>query len=177
MIIKKIFGKKKNLDVKIEVENLELREKKKEAVKETPFAKVSESTEWTVEKVKKFQEDHGLVADGVIGLRTMEAIKRSPVEEYAKYSDHGTIMIDSHEFLKRDFLKPVGVSGSTGYTIYVYTGENPDVDLKSISDSGYDWNELYSVQDIGNYGTSGLPGYSGSMGTSGLPGTSIKIKA
>lgn len=170
MILEKIFGKRKSSEVKIEVETLELKDKKK--------VDVPEPSQWSTDKIKKFQRDHGLTTDGIIGERTIRSITepnlKSPLEEYAKYSDYGTIMIDTHEFLKRDFLKPIGRSGSTGYTVYVYTGENSSVDLKSISDSGYDWNELYSVQNIGNYGTSGSPGYSGSMGTSGLPGTSIK---
>lgn len=173
MILEKIFGKRKNPDVKIEIETVELKYKKK--------ADLPEPSQWSTNKIKKFQEDHGLATDGIIGERTIRSITesdlKSPLEEYAKYSDHGTIMIDTHEFLKRDFLKPIGRSGSTGYTVYVYTGENSSVDLKSISDSGYDWNELYSVQNIGNYGTSGSQGNLGSMGTSGLPGTSIKIKA
>jgi hypothetical protein len=170
MILEKLFGKRKSSEVKIELETLELKNKKK--------VDVPESSQWSTDKVKKFQEDHGLTKDGIIGERTIRSITehdlKSPLEEYAKYSDHGTIMIDTHEFLKRDFLKPIGRSGSTGYTVYVYTGENSSVDLKSISDSGYDWNELYSVQNIGNYGTSGSSVNLGSMGTSGLPGHQLK---
>jgi hypothetical protein len=172
MILEKIFGKRKSSNVKIEVETLELKGKKK--------TDLPEPSQWSTDKIKKFQKDHGLTTDGIIGERTIRSITesdlKSPLEEYAKYSDHGTIMIDTHEFLKRDFLKPIGRSGSTGYTIYVYTGGNSSADLKSISDSGYDWNELYSVQNIGNYGTSGSPMNTGSMGTSGLSKSSRTAK-
>jgi hypothetical protein len=164
MILEKIFGKKKKSEVKFDVEHIDTTVKSK--------IKDEVETSWTTRNVKEFQKSHGLIQDGIIGHRTLDRIPKNPIEEYARNSNLGTVMIDSHKFLERDFLNPVGVSSSTGYTIYTYTGNNGIEDLGSITDAGYDVTELYSLGEIGQYGTSGSPGYSGSMGTSGTPGLS-----
>ena len=165
MILEKIFGKKKKSEVKIEVEHIDAKVKSK--------IKDEKETSWTTSKIKEFQKYNGLVQDGIVGHRTIERASKNSIEEYARNSNLGTVMIDSHKFLERDFLNPVGVSSSTGYTIYTYTGNNGIEDLRSITDAGYDVTELYSFGEIGQYGTSGSPGYSGSMGTSGTPGFSL----
>jgi hypothetical protein len=164
MILEKIFGKKKKPEVKINVEHIDTKVKSK-IEKET-------ETSWATAKVKDFQRSHELIQDVIIGHRTLGKTQKNPIEEYARNSNLGTVMIDSHKFLERDFLNPIGVSSSTGYTIYTYTGNNGIEDIRSIIDAGYDVTELYSFGGIGQYGTSGSPGYSGSMGTSGTPGLS-----
>jgi len=55
------------------------------------------------------------------------------------YPDCGTIMFQTHEWIKRDYLKPVGRSRVTGETIYKYTGFNSYEDLDTI---GIDYYEL-----------------------------------
>jgi hypothetical protein len=55
------------------------------------------------------------------------------------YPDCSTVMFHTHEWIKRDYLKPIGRSRVTGETIYKYTGFNPNKDLNNI---GIDYNEL-----------------------------------
>jgi hypothetical protein len=55
------------------------------------------------------------------------------------YPDCGTVMFQTHEWIKRDYLQPIGRSRVTGETIYKYTGFNSYQDLDSI---GIDYYEL-----------------------------------
>ncbi len=167
MILEKIFGKKKQQNVKFEVEHLETKVKTKSKTKAEP----SESL-WDIPKVKEFQKSSGSVSYPSY-YENRDKVKPNPVVEYAKNSDLGTIMIDSHTFLERDFLNPIGRSGISGYTIYTYVGNNGVEDLKTVIDAGYEITELYSAAEIESYnmGSTGSTGYSGSMGMAGTSGT------
>lgn len=55
------------------------------------------------------------------------------------YPDCGTVMFQTHEWIKRDYLKPIGRSRITGDTVYKYTGFNSYEDLDSV---GIDYYEL-----------------------------------
>jgi hypothetical protein len=55
------------------------------------------------------------------------------------YPSCATLMFQTHKWIKRDYLKPIGRSRVTGETIYKYTGFKPQEDLGSI---GIDYYEL-----------------------------------
>lgn len=68
----------------------------------------------------------------------------SPFDEYVvlnppgSYPDCPMVMFECQEWIKRDYLKPIGRSRITGGTIYKYTGFTPNEDLGSIGINYYE---------------------------------------
>lgn len=68
----------------------------------------------------------------------------SPFDEYVvlsppgSYPDCPIVMFECQEWIKRDYLKPIGRSRITGETIYKYTGFTPNEDLGSIGINYYE---------------------------------------
>ena len=71
---------------------------------------------------------------------------KSPFDEYVvldlpgSYPDCPTVMFECQEWIKRDYLKPIGRSRITGGTIYKYIGFKPNEDIESI---GIEYCELF----------------------------------
>lgn len=145
-LIKKITGDKKNSVVKHEVYEVESALKKKPIhdVQKKPHdpQKIGGSVGFM--GTSGYPGTNGFIGDN--STSGPGTIKTVIIEEYREptyprgdaYSTYPAVMFHTTEWINKEYLVPIGKSKHTGYPIYRYTSNGPDL----LNKSGHNWEEL-----------------------------------